>query len=565
MLREISVKGFDIIDSVNVVFSPGLNIITGETGAGKSLIIEAIQQLLGARASSSMVKSGYPKAQILGVFDLPGREDLIKLLEENGVEVGDELIILKEITTAGKSTIRINGTIVPASLLREIGKYLVNVFSQMEGNDVLSPQYQLDIVDSFGRLYELRKTFNELFLNWKSLRERKAEIESRIQNRFQELDFLNYQIDELKRARLVENEDEILKEEEKRLLNLERLKKDLEESYRILYEDEDSALSRISKASQMLVGLESIDPQLGNLGRELENQEIVIGELTRTLRGYVNRLKEIDSSALEDLEARLHFLNDLKRKYRVKTVNELLETLKSLETRREELEKIEEESEDLDSLIEDAYDKLEELGRELSAKRMDFAEKLSRLLEEELEELGMPNVRINLRIDQMEEPCASGFDSVTFLIATVADEPLKRIEDVVSGGELSRISLAIKSLLRDIEFFPTLVFDEIDIGVGGKTAIAVGEKIYQLSKKTQVIDITHLPQVAVFADTHLCVQKVIDDTGKVDVEVRTLEGEERVMEISRMLTGQIMESTVINAKELINYVEKLKEGIISEV
>jgi len=198
MLREISVKGFDIIDSVNIVFSPGLNIITGETGAGKSLIIEAIQQLLGARASSSMVKSGYSKAQIVGVFDLPRREDVIRILEENGVEIGDELIILKEITTAGKSSIRINGTIVPASLLREIGKYLVNVFSQMEGNDILSPQYQLDIVDSFGGLYELRKTFNELFLNWKRLKERKTEIESRIQNRFQELDFLNYQIDELK-------------------------------------------------------------------------------------------------------------------------------------------------------------------------------------------------------------------------------------------------------------------------------------------------------------------------------------------------------------------------------
>lgn len=565
MLREISVKGFDIIDSISVTFSPGLNIITGETGAGKSLIVEAIQQLLGARASSSMVKSGYSKAQIVGVFSLPEKEELIRLLEDNGVEVGDEIIILKEISNTGKSSLRINGTIVPASVVRDIGRYLVNVFSQLENSEILSPEYQLDIIDSFGRLYDLRKIFNDIFLEWKSLKEKKAEIESRIQNRFQELDFLNYQIDELKRARLIENEDEILKEEEGRLLNLERLKRDIEESYMLLYEDEDSAVSRLSKASQLLISLEGIDSQLGSLGRELENQEILISELSRTLRSYISKLREIDSSALEDLEARLHFLNDLKRKYRVKSVNDLIETLKALDARREELEKIEEESGNLDSLIENAYIRLKEVGKELSEKRIDTAERLSCYLEEELRELGMPNVRIKLKVSQIEEPMFNGFDIVTFLIATVPDEPLKKIEDVVSGGELSRISLAVKSLLRDVELFPTLIFDEIDIGIGGKTAIAVGEKIYELSKKTQVINITHLPQVASFADVHMCVQKFVDENGKVDVAVKILDGEERVMEISRMLTGQIMESTVINAKELINYVKRLKEGINSEI
>lgn len=565
MLREISVKGFDIIDSISITFSSGLNIITGETGAGKSLIVEAIQQLLGARASSSMVKSGYSKAQIVGVFDLPEKEELIRFLEDNGVEVGDELVIFKEITNTGKSSLRVNGTVVPASVVREIGKYLVNVFSQLENSEILSSEYQLDIIDSFGRLFELRTSFNDLFLEWKSLREKKAEIESRIQNRFQELDFLNYQIDELKRANLVENEDEILKEEERRLINLERLKQDVEESYALLYADDDSAVSRLSKASQLLIGLDSIDNQLGNLGREIENQEILISELSRTLRSYISRLREIDNSALEDVEARLHFLNDLKRKYRVKSVNELIETRKTLEARKEELEKIEEESGNLDSLIESAYIKLKEIGKELSEKRIDTAKRLSRYLEEELRDLGMSNVRIEFVVDQMEEPISTGFDTVTFLIATVPDEPLKRIEDVVSGGELSRISLAIKSLLRDIALFPTLIFDEIDIGIGGKTAIAVGEKIYQLSRKTQVIDITHLPQVAVFADTHMSVQKSLDENGRVDIAVKILEGEEKVMEISRMLTGQIMESTVINAKELINYAERLKGEIINEV
>ncbi len=565
MLREISVKGFDIIDNINIIFSPGLNIITGETGAGKSLIIEAIQQLLGARASSSMVKSGYSKAQIVGVFDLPQREEIIRILEENGVDISDELIVLKEITNIGKSSIKINGTTVPASVIREIGKYLVNISSQMENNEILSPEYQLDIIDSFGKLFDLRNTFKEAFLKWKDLKEKRTEIETRIQNRFQELDFINYQIEELKKAKLIENEDEILKEEEGRLLNLERLRHDVNESYRILYGDDDSAVSRISKASQILRGLDGIDPQLGNLGKELENQEILLSELARTLRSYASKLNEIDSSDLEEVESRLHFLNDLKRKYRVKTVNELLDVLKILEARKEDLEKIEEEIGNLDSLIGEAYEELKRLGEELSEKRVIYSEKLSRSLEKELKELGMPNVRIDLKIDKMEEPTPSGFDRVIFLIATVPDEPLKRIEDVVSGGELSRISLVIKSLLRNTELFPTLIFDEIDIGIGGKTAIAVGEKIYQLSKKTQVIDITHLPQVAVFADTHMYVQKTIDESGKVYVEVKILEGDNKVMEISRMLTGQIMESTVANARELINYVEKIKGVITSEV
>lgn len=564
MLKEIAIKGFDIIDNITVTFSRGLNIVTGETGAGKSLIVEAIQQLLGARSSSSMVKSGYSKAQIIGVFDLPNREELIRLLEENGIEVTDELIVLKEISSTGKSSIRVNGTIVPVSVMREIGKYLVNIFSQMENTEVFSPEYQLDLIDSYGRLYDLKNSFNALFSKWKELKEKKSSIEERIKNRLQELDFLNYQIDELKRANLVENEDDLLREEESRLLNLERLKNDIREVYALLYEEDDSVVSRLSKSSQILEGLESIDSQFGNLAKDIESQEILIGEISRNLRSYMNRLNDFDSSALEEIESRIHFLNGLKRKYRANSVNELLDILKSLETRKSELEKIEEESSNLDLVIENTFSELKSLGKELTDKRKSVAEKLSSLLVEELKKLGMPNVRVWLEIEELTEPTPYGFDRVIFLIATAPDEPLKKIEDVVSGGELSRISLAIKSLIRDVESFPTFIFDEIDIGIGGKTAIAVGEKIYELSRATQVINITHLPQVAVFGDTHIYVQKEMDEK-KVSIGLKILEGEDRIIEISRMLTGQIMESTIINARELIDYAKKIKEGISDEV
>lgn len=560
MIKEVKIKGFDIIDSMEITFTPGLNIVTGETGAGKSLIVEAIQQLLGARASASIVKSGYSKAQIIGVFETPNREELLRLLEENGIEVTDELIVLKEITNTGKSSIRVNGTAVPAGIMREIGKYLVNIFSQMENTEVFSPEYQLDLIDSYGRLHNLKSSFGDLFSKWKELKEKKQNIEERIKNRLQELDFLNYQIEELRRANLIENEDEILKEEESRLLNLERLKNDIREVYNLLYEEDDSALSRVSKASQILSGLKHIDPQFGGLARDLENQEILIGEISRSLRTYMNRLDTVDSSSLEELESRIHFLNELKRKYRVRSVNELLETLRSLEIRRDEIEKSEEESGNLDLLIEDTFNRMESLGKELSDKRRETAERFSSLLERELRKLGMPNVRIGLVIKKLNEPTPTGFDTVTFLISTVPDEPLKNIEDVVSGGELSRISLAIKSLLKDVESFPTLIFDEIDIGIGGKTAIAVGERIYELSKTTQVINITHLPQIAVFGDTHIYIEKEIGERG-VNISLKVLKDEDRIMEISRMLTGQIMESTILNARELIDYARKIKEGI----
>jgi len=560
MLREINIRGFNIIDSVNATFTPGLNIVTGETGAGKSLIVEAIQQLLGARASSGMVKSGYPKAQIIGIFDLPKREELIRLLEENGIEVADELIVLREITSTGKNSIKVNGRAIPASVMRETGRYLVNIFSQMENAEIFSPEYQLELIDSYGRLHSYRDSFNEFFSKWRDLRGKKLSIEERIKTRLQEIDFLNYQIDELRRANLVENEDEMLEEEESRLLNLERLKNDIEKSYLLLYEDDDSVISRLSRVSQILTGLGDIDPQLGDLARDLENQGILIGEVSRNIRTYMNHLNEVDSSKLEELEARIHFINELKRKYRVKSVNELLEELKKLESRRNGLEKIQEESSNLDSIIEETFNQLKSLGEELTYRRRETAEKLSTLLEEELKKLGMPDVRIRLEVEETVEPAPSGFNMVTFLIATVPDEPLKRIEDVVSGGELSRISLAIRSLLRDVESFPTFIFDEIDIGIGGKTAIAVGERIYELSRTSQVINITHLPQIAVFGDTHIYVQKETDEKG-VNIKLKVLEEDERIMEISRMLTGQIMGSTIINARELINYARKIKEGM----
>jgi len=560
MLREVNIKGFDIIDNVITTFSPGLNIITGETGAGKSLIVEAIQQLLGARASLEMVKSDYPKAQIIGVFDPPKNEEVIRLLEENGIEVGDELVILREIVSTGKSTLKVNEVSISAATMREIGKFLANISTQMRNQEVLYPQYQLEVIDLYGKLSNYREMFKEAFLRWKNLKEKKENIERISQNRLQELDFINYQIEELQRASLVENEDELLKEEETRLLNLEKLKNDVQEAYRLLYEEDTAAIPRISKASQVLLELDSIDHQLSSLGKEFESQVILLTETARTLRIYISRLNDIDSSALEEIESRIHFINELKRKYRVKTVQELLKTLESLKTKKEELEKREEEETNLTIAIEEAYKEMEIIGEEISKKRQAVASELSNILSEELRYLGIPNVRINLVVNRLEEPSLSGFDTISFFIATSPDEPLKKIEDVVSGGELSRVSLVIKSIVKRIEEPSTLIFDEIDIGIGGKVALVVGQKIFELSRTTQVINITHLPQIAAFADSHIYIQKDVTNKGKLNVTLKILGEEEKVLEISRMLTGQVMDTTIVNARELIEYVNKLKSG-----
>ena len=560
MLREITIKGFDIIDNINVTFSPGLNIVTGETGAGKSLIVEAIQQLLGSRASSEMVKSDHSKAQIIGVFDLPQKKELIDVLEENGIEPLDELIILREIANTGKSILKINGITISTTTMRNISKYLANISNQMAAQDVLLPHYQLEVLDQYGRLSEYKERFKESFLRWKSLKEKKENIEKITQNRLQELDFINYQIEELQHASLIADEDEALKEEENRLLNLERLKNDVQEAYNLLYEEDNAAIPKISKASEILSRLDEIEPQLGPLGRDLENQSILLSDIARTLRTYISRLNDIDISALEEVESRINFINELKRKYRVKSVNELLKTLDSLRSKKESLEREEEEDLSLSIAIEEAYKEMEIIGEELSRRRDAVAPELSNLLSKELRYLGMPNVRISLVINRLEEPTQSGFNSISFLIATSPDEPLKKIEDVVSGGELSRISLVIKSIAKSIEEPSTLIFDEIDIGIGGKVALAVGEKIFQLSRTSQVINITHLPQIAAFADSHIYIQKDIMDSGKLGVTLKVLDDKERILEISRMLTGQVMDTTIVNARELIDYVDRLKTG-----
>ncbi|MGB9682606.1 MAG: DNA repair protein RecN [bacterium] len=560
MLREITIRGFDIIDNINASFSPRLNVVTGETGAGKSLVVEAIQQLLGARASSEMVKSNHPKAQIIGVFDLPQNKELIKILEENGIEATDELVILREIANTGKSLLKINGVTISITTMRDIAKYLANISTQMSTQEVLSTQYQLEVIDQYGRLLDYRERFKESFLKWKRLKEKRENIEKITQNRLQELDFINYQIEELQRASLIPDEEEMLKEEENRLLNLERLKNDVQEAYNLLYEEDNAALSKISKASEVLSGLDNIDPQLGSLGRDLENQSILLSEVARTLRAYISRLNDIDISTLEDVESRIHLINELKRKYRVKTVSELLKTLEDLRSKREELKGQEEEEVGLTLAIEEAYKEMKIIGEELSRKREVIASEFSEVLSKELRYLGMPNVKVNLTVNRLEEPNQFGFNSMEFFIATSPDEPFKKIEDVVSGGELSRISLVIKSIVKGIEEPATLIFDEIDIGIGGRVALAVGRKIFELSKTNQVINITHLPQIAAFADSHIYIQKDISDGGKLRVTLKVLDEEERILEVSRMLTGQVMDTTIVNARELIEYVNKLKTG-----
>ncbi|MGC9063153.1 MAG: DNA repair protein RecN, partial [bacterium] len=547
-------------DNINASFSPRLNVVTGETGAGKSLVVEAIQQLLGARASSEMVKSNHPKAQIIGVFDLPQNKELIKILEENGIEATDELVILREIANTGKSLLKINGVTISITTMRDIAKYLANISTQMSTQEVLSTQYQLEVIDQYGRLLDYRERFKESFLKWKRLKEKRENIEKITQNRLQELDFINYQIEELQRASLIPDEEEMLKEEENRLLNLERLKNDVQEAYNLLYEEDNAALSKISKASEVLSGLDNIDPQLGSLGRDLENQSILLSEVARTLRAYISRLNDIDISTLEDVESRIHLINELKRKYRVKTVSELLKTLEDLRSKREELKGQEEEEVGLTLAIEEAYKEMKIIGEELSRKREVIASEFSEVLSKELRYLGMPNVKVNLTVNRLEEPNQFGFNSMEFFIATSPDEPFKKIEDVVSGGELSRISLVIKSIVKGIEEPATLIFDEIDIGIGGRVALAVGRKIFELSKTNQVINITHLPQIAAFADSHIYIQKDISDGGKLRVTLKVLDEEERILEVSRMLTGQVMDTTIVNARELIEYVNKLKTG-----
>lgn len=549
MLLELTLRNFAIIDELTVNFGEGLNILTGETGAGKSIIVDAINLILGEKASTDLIKSDKEEALIEALFGISKKRELKDKLISSGLESkGDEVVIKRVIPRAGRSRVYINGSIATFNLLEQIVEGLVDIFSQQEHQTLLKEERHLEVLDEFGGLGSLTGRVSELYKGTTKLKREIEELERDQKNKIEREDFLRFQCKEIDSVRLEPGEDERLEEERKKLANAERLFSVANEAYGILYEGEKAVTDVLKRIRNQIDEVAKIDASLVDVAKSIEKGTIEIQDAAFTLRGYASNIS-FDPQRLSSIEIRLEEIKKLKRKYGGSII-EILEKRKSLE---DELGRISGGGERIEALkkdVEFVESELNNCARELSEKRRQAAGRLMLSVSKELGEVGIKGGKLLVEFEK--KPISElGFERVSFLFSANPDEKPKPLTRVVSGGELSRIMLVLKEILARVEGGSVLIFDEADSGIGGAVAETVGRKIKNLSKRYQVICITHLPQVAKFADTHFRVTKMFRGN-KTRVQIKALNYDERVEELGRMLGGiKVTEKTIEAAREML--------------
>ncbi len=543
MLRELRVKNYAIIDDLTINFEPGLNVLTGETGAGKSIIIGALGIVLGQRAYTEMIKTGAEEAIVEALFD----EEMHPALENIGIEGSEGIVIRRVVSKTGKTKAYVNDTMVSVQSLAELGRSLVDIHGQNEHQSLLSPENQLRLLDHFGRLDALREEVSSAFHESESLRRKIEELREGARAAAQKLDLLKFQVGEIEAATLEVGEDERLEEERAILSNLSRLNELTEAAYSELYGSEGSGIEKLSTAISALKELSSIDKSAEDIIKVLEQSLALLEDASHSLRDHKDRY-EADPARLEVVEDRLELVKKLKKKYG-DTIVRILAFLDRAKGELESIENSEESIEKLEKELKLKDEKLLSLAGELSRKRRKVAAKLEPLILEVLKDLALEKSVFTVDIREAQVS-SSGSDNAEFLFSANKGEAPKPLGKVASGGELSRIMLAIKSVLKGIDEIPVLVFDEVDAGIGGKTAHNVARKLKETSKNHQVLLITHLPQIASVADMHARILKEGTSKG-VSVKLKKLSGKERREEIARMLGGRITETSLEHARELI--------------
>lgn len=575
MLSEITIKDFAIIDQLTLQFAPGFNVLTGETGAGKSIILDAVSLLLGGRADVENVRTGTEAAIVEGIFLLtpgPVREHVEAILAREGLEGDspDVLILSREVRRGSRNICRVNGRMVTLGLLQEIGERLIDIHGQSEHLSLLKPSTHLELLDRYGNLLEQREAFAALVRQVEAVRAEIRDLTTNEEARRRRAEMLAYQVEEVNAANLRPGEEELLEEEARRLANAEQLAELTREAYLALSEADEAGLSandRLTQAAAALARLVKIDPSIAPLAELAESLSVQAEELARGLADYEEAI-EFNPARLQEAELRLDLIRSLKRKYHCETIEDLL---KATEAAQQELQSLEHSSERLETLLAEEARLLEEIGRQgmvLSEARRQAAEALSRAVEVELDDLRMAEARFGVAVEQADDPHGApvgerrlafdrtGLDRVQFLIAPNVGEPLKPFAKIASGGETSRIMLALKTVLSRADQTPTLIFDEIDSGIGGRIGAVVGHKLWSLARDHQVLVVTHLPQLAGFADAHFKVEKHVKGQRTV-AQVIPLKHEMRIEELTAML-GAEAESARQSAEELLRYVEEVK-------
>jgi DNA repair protein RecN (Recombination protein N) len=541
MLIELRIRDYAVIDDLTLELGPALTVLTGETGAGKSIIVGALSLLLGERASSDVVRAGAERAVVEGVFDISGMGALSRRLEELGFDLSDGLLILRrQVAAEGRNRAWVNGSPATAGVVGELGRSLVDLHGQHEHQTLVRSSEQRGILDAFGGAQQVAERVRKLHGAFSALESRIAERERRRRELEAQADFLRFQFQEIESARLESGEDVALEGESRRLEHSEELIREAERAHGDLYSGEGSVSDRLSELRGILERLSAIDPSLDQAAAALEEAYHAVTEVGRSLGGYASAV-EHDPGRLEEIRRRQDLLFRLKRKYGP----ELADVLETGRRLREELAEAEDSGFELERLraeLESVGAALQEEAGELSRARGDAASRLSAAAEEIFPDLGMPGAVFRVALDPSPEIGPGGAESVRFQASLNPGFEPRPLSRIASGGELSRVMLALKSILVSVDPVPTLVFDEIDSGIGGVVASVVGEKLKEVSGHHQVFVVTHLPQLASRADQHLFVEKA-ERHGMPVAEASRLEGEQRIRELARMLGGDPESST----------------------
>lgn len=562
MLKTLTVWNFALLEHVQVEFEAGLNILTGETGAGKSILIDSLGAILGHRVSADAIRTGCDWLRVEAVFILEQQEELRKLLKEMAVDLeGDELIITRQITRNGRSTVLINGAHVTLAVLKQIGLLLVDIHGQNENLALLKESSQYELLDHWtDDIAEALADYQGGYRTWSQLKKELEDKQRAASEYMQRIDMLRWQVQEIEDANLKPKEDEELEAEIRRLSHAEKIAQYVEESYGILDSNSKNGigiLSGLSKIQKNLEDMKRFDDSLDNALKIISDSYVAIQEAAYEIRDYGESM-EFDPAKLDRLQSRMDAIDRLRKKYGA-TIEDVMEHLNKA---KEELSLIENFDEDVARLerdIDESERKLQSFGKTLTEKRKEGAEMLSSAIEDNLHELGMPKAHFHVTLTPLDELSPRGAERVELMFSANAGEAEKPLSKVASGGELSRVALAVKAVAAEKETsVPSMVFDEIDTGIGGRTAQMVAERIAMVARWRQVLCITHLPQIACMADTHLYIAKQSEGSTTA-THVLKLSETERISEIARMASGaDATAASLDNAREMVLHAKIIK-------
>ena len=555
MLLEISIKNFAIIEAISLNFEKGMTVLTGETGAGKSIIIDAMNMMLGARATTDVIRHGAPKAEIEGLFSVENSLSLQEIFDEQGIELGDEIIIRREILQNGRSVSRVNGQMVNLSVLRSIGQYLVDIHGQHDQEELMRPQLHIQMLDGFGDadFLELKQAYQTNFDAYRKMRKQLLEIKKNQEEHKARIEMLEFQMAEIESASLQPGEDLKLNQERDKLLNHKNIADTLTNAYTMLDNEEFSSLSNVRSAMNDMESLEDYDAEYREISTSLSESYYVLEDVAKRLEDIIEDL-DFDGNRLMQIESRLDLIHAITRKYGG-NVDDVLLYFAKITEEYNLLTGNNLSSDDMEAELKQLEVSLVDLASKLASARHNLAQQLENEIQQELKDLYMDKARFQVQFTKGKFS-REGNESVEFYISTNPGEDFKPLVKVASGGELSRLMLAIKSAFSRKEGKTSIVFDEVDTGVSGRVAQAIAQKIHKIGQNGQVLAISHLPQVIAIADYQFFIEKISNDHSTVST-VRLLTVEERVEEVAKMLAGEnVTEAALSQARELLQSKEK---------